>query len=449
MSNDLLKKLNDRLDTAEPVLTRLDKYYAGEQPLAFLSPEAKDAIGQRFDRMTSNLPRLAVTSLAERLRVTGFTRGRTPDTAVWEAWKRCDMDQLAPLVHREALTLARSYVIVWADAQGRARVSVESARQVTTLRDPASRQVVAALKRWVGGGRGHAVLYEPDRVTRFLSDASVADPAAMPPSAWSVVETLPNPLGVVPVVPFVNTDRLLDFDGRSEMEDLIPLVDALNKTLADLMVSSEYFARPRRWATGVELDEEDVVDEQGQPTRETVAVNPYPEGHRMMIQENPEARFGSLPAGDLGGHESAVRVLLGQIMAVSALPSHYVGVQNNQPASADALRAAEASLAARAEARQMAFGRAWEQVAQLMVAAETGVDPLTVDTSVTWADPTTRSVAQEADAVVKLHTAGLLPSGYALKRLGYSDGEITAIREDRQLEAIDKAAADVLTGGAA
>ena len=82
------------------------------------------------------------------------------------------------------------------------------------------------------------------------------------------------------------------------------------------------------------------------------------------------------------------------------------------------------------------------------MAVETGVDPLTVDTAVTWADPTTRSVAQEADAVVKLYAAGLLPATYALKRLGYGDDDVTAIREDRQLEALDRAAAEVLTGGA-
>lgn len=63
--SDLMKRLNERLDTSAAKLTRLDQYYAGEQPLAFLSPEAKEAIGQRFDRMTSNLPRLQVTSLAE------------------------------------------------------------------------------------------------------------------------------------------------------------------------------------------------------------------------------------------------------------------------------------------------------------------------------------------------------------------------------------------------
>lgn len=49
----------------------------------------------------------------------------------------------------------------------------------------------------------------------------------------------------------------------SEIEDLKPLVDALNKSLADMMVTSEYVGRPRRWATGVELVEEPVLDADG------------------------------------------------------------------------------------------------------------------------------------------------------------------------------------------
>ncbi len=86
------------------------------------------------------------------------------------------------------------------------------------------------------------------------------------------------------------------------------------------------------------------------------------------------------------------------VSATSAMPMHYLGVMNNQPASADALRASEASLTARAEARQKQFGRAFEDVARLIVAVRDGVDPLNVDVRVKWADASTRSVAQEADA---------------------------------------------------
>ena len=90
------------------------------------------------------------------------------------------------------------------------------------------------------------------------------------------------------------------------------------------------------------------------------------------------------------------------------------------------------SLTARAEARQATFGRAWEQVGRLMIAVRDGRDPALIDDiRVLWADAATRSVAQEADAVVKLYAAGLLPARYALSKLGYSDDEITEIRSAR------------------
>ncbi|QIX27507.1 phage portal protein [Nocardioides sp. JQ2195] len=416
---DLTTTLLQKLDENTATYAELDSYYSGTQPLAFLSPEAKTALGTRFGRMASNIPRLAVAALAERLRITGFA-----GADVWPDWIRNDLDQMAGVAHREALTLGRSYVIVWANPDGSPRVSIESARQVVALRDPGTRQIVAALKRWETGTTTEAVLYRPDGITRLRSN----NPGATT-TGFHTVEEIDNPLGQVPVVALRNSDRLLD-DGVSELEDLKPLVDGLNKSLVDMMTTSEYVGRPRRFAVGIELEED---EESGE------AVNPIPEGNRAMISENPDAKFGQLPSADLGGYEASARVLLGQIMAVSALPAHYVGVFSDNPASADALRAAEASLTARAEARQATFGRAWEDVARLMVGVREGTDPTTVDVRVQWADAATRSVAQEADAIVKLYGAGLLPASTALARLGYDTDQIAEIRNARRAEALDGA----------
>lgn len=420
MNNNGLSQMFAILDERMAKLSDDERYYAAQQPLAFMSQQAKDAT--KMSRMATNIPRLAVTALAERLRVTGLTGA--PE--LWNDWLANDLDQESALVHREALALGSAYVIVWGSGN-KPTVSVESAHQVAVLRDPGTRQVTKAVKRWETGNETHAVLYEADKITRYK-----ADRAGAVAGFSQVGPVIRNPLGIVPVVEFRNGDRLLG-GGVSEMEDLKPLVDALNKILSDLMVGSEYYARPRRWATGVELAEDD----------EGNAVNPFPEGDRMMISEDPASNFGSLPAADLGSYEAAVRVLLGQIMAVSALPSHYVGISTNNPSSAEALRASEASLAARAAARQARFGRSWELVARLMAAIRSGGDPLTIDVRVTWADPGTRSVAQEADAVVKLHAAGLLPAEYALARLGYSEDEIVTMRTARRREAIEQAVKDV------
>lgn len=430
-----LQELLQKLDGPVARYSSLDRYWTGNQPLAFLAPESKAALGNRFGRMASNIPRLAVTALAERLRITGFT-----GADVWADWLRNDLDQTSTVAHREALLLGDSYVIVWADAAGLPKVTIESAKQVAVQRDPGTREVTAAVKRWETKTTTEAVLYEPDRITWLRANSAGATI-----TGFKTVEALDNPLGAVPVVNIRNSDRLLDDYGASEIDDVIPLVDALNKSLADMMVTSEFVGRPRRWATGIELTEQPVLDDDGNPVLDshgepvTVEVNPIPEGARAMISENDAAKFGQLNAADLAGYEASVRVLLGQIMAVSTLPAHYVGVFTDNPASADALRAAEASLTARAEARQATFGRAWEQVARLMVAVRDGVDPASVACRVQWADAATRSVAQEADAVVKLYSAGLLPASYALAKLGYPDDDIAAIRLARRTEALDTA----------
>lgn len=435
--NDLLNGLIQKIDTDAEKYSRLDAYYRGNSPLSFLSPEAREALGQRFGTMGSNLCRLAVTSLAERLRVTGFTLDGAPADGLWADWIRNDLDQVAGTAHREALILGSAFVIVWADAQGKPSISVESARQVAVIRDPGTRKIVAGVKRWETKTTTEAVLYEADKITRYRANHLGAVGSAM-----AVVETLENPLGIPPIVELKNSDRLLD-GGVSELTDMLPLQDALNKLLTDMLVGSEYYARPRRWASGVELEETEEVDSEGNLTGEVVVDNPYSDGNRMMVSEDPASKFGQLPAADLASYKSAILVVVEQMQAVAGLPAHYVGITSNSPPSADGLRAAEASLTARAEQRQQVFGRAWEEVAKLAHAVSTGLDPEQASVRVTWADPATRSLAQEADAVVKLFQTGLLPASYALARLGYSDDEVKAIRVARRTEALDTAGTDL------
>jgi hypothetical protein len=117
--DELLTTMIQRLNEPAARYAELDRYYTGTQPLAFLSPEAKTALGNRFDLMSSNICRLAVTALAERLRITGFSG----DDDLWADWIRNDLDQTSGVAHREALLLGDSYVIAWADQFGRPRVT--------------------------------------------------------------------------------------------------------------------------------------------------------------------------------------------------------------------------------------------------------------------------------------------------------------------------------------
>ncbi len=429
MSSALLVEMLQTLDGPQHRYTELDRYATGKQSLAVLSPEARIAL-PALNRIVSNIPGLAVTSLAERLRVTGFK-----GVDIWADWLANDLDQTSTILHREALTFGDAYVICWARRGGSPLVTVESPQQVAVLKNPATREIESAVKRWRTKTETHAMVYLPDRLEHWRAKTAGAATAG-----FELVETLDNPLGVVPVVNFCNAARILGC-GRSEIDDLVPLVDGLNATLAGLAVAQEYTARPRRWATGIELverpklkaDGTPELDGDGNPVIETV--NPIPEGNRSMLSENDQAKFGQLPGADLRGYETAVNIWLGQIMAVSALPAHFVGITTENPSSAEALRASEASLTARAEARQAVFGRPWEQVARLMVAIRDRVDVDSATVSVQWRDPGSTSTGAEADAVTKLVQAGILSKSGALRRLGYSEDEIDRERVDAERDA--------------
>lgn len=419
---DIIKKLSDKLDSTAPKLQTLDSYWNGTQPAAYLSKDARDALGGSLTGLAVNLPKLAVTSLGERLTVKGFREAGTSEVAdagLWRIWRQNHMQDASAQAHMDALVYGRSFVIVWAGERGPV-ITVESPKQVAVLHDPATREVTAAFKRWVEDGTAYGVLYERDKITKLSSSSNVTEDMAFPATNWDTTEVIPNPLGVVPVVPLVNRGRLLDLDGVSEMADLLGLADALNKLMSDAMVTSEHFARPRRWATGMELME----DEDGN------VIQPFSnEANKVWISEAPETKFGQFDGARLDGYSGLMATVTQQIGALSGMPPHYLGLQGTEPPSADSIRSAEASLVSKAIAMQRAFGQSWANVAALVIAVDQGSDPLAMDFETLWDSPETRTPAQATDAAVKLTSIGVpLPTVLA-ESLGWSPEQIKRVTE--------------------
>lgn len=433
----IMGTLSRRLDEVDPVLARLDDHYAGRGPLSFLSPKARLALGDRLRTLGVNFPRLVVDSLAERLAVEGFRVGpdAPADADLWNLWQANGLDEGAEMAHTDALVYGRSFVSVWAgDDPKIPRIAIESPRQMLVTYAPGTRRPVAALKRWKEDDRGHAWLFLPGEVVRFQTDR-LGEGTLMPPDGWRTVERRPNPLGVVPVVAFVNRPRTLDTAGTSEMADVLDISDALNKVMSDVMVTAEYHARPRRWITGLELEE----DEAGEPI-------PPPfteEAGRVWQAEPAEAKFGQFDAARLDGYADMIKVLTSQIGAMSGLPPHYLSVNSDQPASADAIRSAEASLVSRARGRQRSFGGSWENVMRLALLVRDGVErPDLARMETLWRSPETRTRAQDVDAATKLAGIGM-PFGQTLDDLGYSPTQQERIRDLRRADALDTAALDL------
>jgi hypothetical protein len=419
-----------------PDLMKWSRYYEGTQALSYMDPELVRELNGRIRPVILNWPRLVVDSLEERLDVEGFRFGGSDegDTRLWEWWQANDLDEQSQQAHTDALVERRSFVIVGApDSPGDAPViTVESAQQVTASFDPRTRTVRAALKAWADPetGASYATLYLPDSTTHYMLDDSTSSAAA-----WEIIETDEHNLGMVPVVPIVNRPRTLTPEGVSELADVVPLSDAACKVATDMMVSAEFHAMPRRWVVGMGPD--DFKDQNGRELTKWERI-----AGRVWATENPEAKLGQFPEADLRNFHLTINSLAALVSSMAGLPPDFLGLTTENPPSAEARRAGVERLVKRAERRQRSFGGSWERVMRLaMLIADGDVPAEARSLETVWRDASTPTVAQKADAAVKLHAAGISSTRQAREDVGYSVTQI------KRMEADDASAADRILGG--
>src|SRR5690606_364083 len=287
----------------------------------------------------------------EGFRVAGEPRG---SEELWRIWQANDLDEISQQAHLEALVTGRSFVIVGPNAEDRATplITVEHPSQVTVMRDPGTRRVTAAVKRWCDDDDVlNVTLYLPDE-TRYYRK---------PANDLVLDRTVRHGWGMVPVVPMVNRPRMLCPDGVSELVDVIPIADAANKMATDMMIAAEFHAMPRRAWFG--MSEEDFADEHGNP----VSVWSRIAGREWATQlrKGDEADVVQFNEADLRNFHESIKLLAQVASQVLALPPHYMGFATTNPPSADAIRSAEAQLVKRCERKQSIFGGAWEQVMRI------------------------------------------------------------------------------------
>jgi hypothetical protein len=427
-----VQALSTDLGKRRTELLRLDRYYDGQQQLEQLGLAIPPAL-RRFVVIV-NWPRLVVDAVEERLDVEGFRLPEADDAddELWRVWQANDLDEESQLAHLDALIFGRSYACVGAseDDEQTPLVTVESPQEMTHRIDPRTRRVRDALRLYDDGKA--ATLYLPD-VTIWLSRASRG-------GRWVEDDRDEHGLGLPPVVPLTNRPRTRRRGGVSEMTDTIGLTDAAARALTNAQVAQEALAVPQRGVLGATKG--DFVDQDGNPL-------PLWEAYfgSVWALQNKDAKTFQFDSADLANFETIVNVYGRQVAALHGLPPHYVGFSTDNPASADAIRSAESRLVKRCERKQRALGGRWEDVARLVRRVQTGEwDPNLRQLETLWRDPSTPTVAQKADAVVKLVQANVLPVEAGWEDMGYSAARRERLRAMREAEQSDPIAAGLLRG---
>ena len=381
----------------------------------------------RVLELVLNWPGLVVNTVEARLDVEGFllADGTDTDDELWKWWQTNDLDLESSLLHQEALGLGRAFVIVGNHPdEGIAAITVHTEVGMAARIDPLTREVAEAVRTYSDGDdTDWAAHYRPRRTDYYYKSMS---------GRWVMdqARSLQHASEIPTVVPFVNRSRIADHLGRSEMADVLGLTDAACRTLTNMQLAQELLGAPLRGLFGVSDD--DLEDEDGNPVD---AIDLYL--GRLLTSENENAKIMQLAGADLRNFTEVIQTYARQVSVLTGIPQHYLGLGTDNPASADAMRAAENQLVKRVERHQRVFGEAWEKVMRIALAIQGKKIDRATRLETVWRDASTPTMAAKMDAAVKGKESGLYGPDTALKMAGFSLEE----RKAAHLERIDPATA--------
>ena len=445
----------------------LRDYYYGDHPV-LLTMRQQEFLGPLLTegnfQFSHNLVRSVLDTLRERLEVTGISVngesvadvGETPDAAgnaaltMWDWWVQNRIDSQQIRLYRRALRDGKSYVIVDYDAENnRPRFNLHKIDDGTTgviiHRDPTDTNNVLFATRYFytfdltrpgETGKQRKTVYLPHEIRKYIQARDGQWTQIMDdedngqwPLPW--VGRDGKPLGVA-VVEFENP-------GGSEIEQIIGLQNALNKSWLDLiaaadmsgfpLVSVEYPAGTMDLGSSTDDDIEGTDELRIAPGRILEIFN----GGTMTRHD----------AANLAPMIDIVWATVAAIAGVSRTPQYYLRPMGGSDVpSGEALKQLESGLVRRAEERQLIFGQAWEDAFSLAwrVADTYGnrmpaVGDMTINFE--WTDANVRNELHDAQ-IGQMHDALGVPRDAIWANLDYSPDEIRAFktqqREDRAAE---------------
>lgn len=420
------------------------RYYEGDQDLTFIAPKYRDAFGAALQGMRYNRCATIVDVHADKLQLTGFIDEASDNqdiaTAAREIWRRNRMDRRAGEVHSEAFLMGDAYCIVWPDDKGQAVIYPQLADRCIVRYGEDGLSIDLALKIWkLLDGTWRANLYYRDRVEKYSSQGRSTN-VPYSGGTWNqftdedATWPLPYPWGEgMPFFHFANKGRTGQ-GGTSELHDVIPLQDAINKSLCNMLVAGEFAATPQRYAIGITFEK----DEDGQ------YINPFKAGAGELWWMGPgdsdsgQVSFGQFAAGDVTQFTLEQESLDKKISNVSRVPAHWLGMGGTFT-SGEQLKTAETPFTAKILDRQITFGNDWEDVAAFCLFVESGQALGSLQIATQWQSAEPRS-DQEFWTIAQLKQAAGVPQEQLWREAGYDDGQIAVWLADAQAKA-DQAAA--------
>lgn len=470
-------KLYKVLASRRPEIEKAFRYFEGDQPLAYASPQWKQFHADRYKGFSDNWCGVVGQVPVDRQEIIGFRLGGSTDVVtddekqLWADWNRNELGAQSNQGFLSSTIAKRSAVLVWGDDNDEPEVTWEHPSQVVVAYEPGNvRKRRAALKVWAEDDVEYATLYLPTEVWKWQrgaigrvqngrTETGLYVSGAFAGAGWEprLIDSenwpLPNPLDVVPIVEWVNRP-MLGGEPISDIEGTMAMQDAINMLWAYLFAAADQASMAARVVLGAEPPKIPVLDEQGQIIGSKPAKLEDLANGRLLFLPGVQGNAPTIDQWDAAKLDVFTNVVtqgVGHVAAQTRTPGYYL-LTNEAFANlnGDALTAADVPLVDKVGNQQVHFGPAAKETAALMALVRNRKDLAAAIRAADarrftqWKNPAMHSPSQVADAATKDRAVGMSLHSVLERRYGMSEPEIDREMDRLRAEALDPVTSELL-----
>jgi Phage portal protein, SPP1 Gp6-like len=431
-------------------IVRVRAYHAGDQD-TYLTARLKEFLnvgGQDDDDFNFNLVRGVVEAATERVIVSGF-KCLDDASAQWAAnlWRLQRLDNKQDDVHDWAVRDGESFMLIGWDEQAQLPQYLPHERytdpevggtgegcKATYANDDPNQPMLFGSKRWIeylgnGEARQRLTVYYPERIEKFYMTGGSwlpLPPAVEGDSAWPLpwVDGQGLPLGI-PLIHFSNPEI------RPEATDALPLQNAVNKTLIDILAAADSSAFRIFKAFGW------YPTTDGQPPAADESNWLMLAPGQIVGSMNTDGSFDAIEGSDPAALVNVLQQLIYYIAIVTRTPMsryQFTGLV----AAEGTLKQQNESLLAKVARKLSRFGDAWEDALALGRRLQNVYGGGDLDETqrfeTIWTNPEKRDRLQELQALQIEKDSLSVPLQMLWQKAGYKPDEIEQMLAMRESE---------------
>lgn len=414
-----LQRAFETLRVRQPLIKKKFDYYDGNQPLKYSATRLNRVFGNRSAKFTQNWCAVVVESVFDRLELTGWdAKEKRLNDALDSLWEELQISLEAQEVHEAALVAGEGFIIAEKADDGTAMVYSNYPGNVVVFYETGNpRKKRYAAKWYYDEPFTRLILYYLDRIEHYFARGKPTEVAAFTSFQEDKESSGENEYGIIPVFHFRTNRRM----PKSELDNVFPLQDAINKLLSDMMVTAEFNAFPARYI----ISNADI---------ESLKNSPNEVWHLPAASADDQpTSVGTLDSANLANYSGQISELANSIAAITHTPKHYFFDSSSSQLSGEALIAMEAPLTKKVSKRRDFFTPIWAELGSylLLISGYGEVSPK--DITPNWKMPESVQPKTQAETRTENVKSGL-PLKAALRLEGRSEDEIEQIMQEKEEE---------------